>query len=60
MTEIEKKAQAFDLLVELMQFGDMEDRTPANLVTLMYDEIVDAKIAIAVSEAIAEVQKEVN
>lgn len=45
-----QKALAFDLLLELFQFGDVENLTPVQVVSMIYDEITEAKIELEVNK----------
>lgn len=48
MKSEKQKALAFDLLLELFQFGDIEELTPVQVVSMIYDDITEAKIEIEV------------
>ena len=45
-----QKALAFDLLLELFQFGDVENLTPIQVVAMIYEDVIETRIVTEVNK----------
>ena len=56
--DIARKAIALDLLMDLMQFGDVDQLSATQIVGMIYDEVVDARIELEIAKRIKDGQLE--